>query len=106
MFFVPYLTSVYELGLNATFIPQASWVGLIVIASNIIFYEWPGKHVSLGATIVALSTMFLSFSLYLMSYVTIPIFRLFGLFAIAGSIISLIGGIKTLRWKSAASLSN
>ncbi len=103
IFFVPYLTSVYELGFNATYIPSAGWVGPLLIASNIVFYEWPEKHVSLGASIIALSTMFLLFSLYLwFGYLTLPIFRFFGLFAISGSIISLIGGYKTLRWKSQA----
>lgn len=103
MFFVPYLTGVYLFGLNATYYPDAGWVGVLLIASNIAFYEWPEKHVSLGASIIALSTGFLSYSLYLwFGYNTLPIFRLFGLFAISGSIIAVIGGYKTLRWKSQA----
>lgn len=103
LFFVPYLTTVYQLGFNATYYPNSGWVGIIVIASNIAFYEWPEKHVSLGASMIALSSVFLLYSLYLwFGYLTLPIFRIFGLFAISGSIISLIGGYKTLRWKSNA----
>ena len=100
MFFHPYLLSVFGFGFNGTYTSGADWVGPIIIGSNIIFYEWPEKHVSLGASMVALSVVFLLFSLYVMvSYDTLLAFRLFGLLAISGSIISLIGAMKTLRWK-------
>jgi len=82
--------------------PDTISVGLIIVILSMLLHEMPERNITFGAAIAALSTAQLISSmivtvvtggLYTGYYSTIPYVL------VAGSIISLLGGVAAILWK-------